>query len=125
MSNRLLEEILGPDAAQVLIDMRDRHHDLLTADEIEAVEQYHTHPGQVTDAQRAALDEMLLSVADDFRSRKRLVDARKLALTLPPNQDEDEEWLPDDLQEMPRQYHKTAHDEEGDLAEFIDEIEEP
>lgn len=85
----LYDDILGPEAAEVFLNSLLRHREHMNPREIEAVEQMDQDPGQLTEAHKLSLNDLLLSVSDDFGTRRRMSDLKKtIARTVAPEEDE-------------------------------------
>ena len=93
----MFEDLLGPEASDVLSDALQRRSDMMSQGEIDAVQRYAA--GQpLTEMDKLSLNDLVTALADDFGSRRRAQELHRL-LHQPTPEGEEEDWLPDD--EMP------------------------
>lgn len=96
----LFEDLLGPEAVDVLSDALQRRPDVMSTGEIEAIQRFTAgHP--LTEMDKLSLNDVVMALADDFGSRRRAQELHRLLhQPAPPGQEEDD-WIPDEMPSEP------------------------
>lgn len=92
----MYEDLLGPDAADILQDALQRRSEVMRPEEISAIRSLSA--GQnLTEMDKLSLNGLVMALADDFTSRRRaqVLQEELRAATQRPIEEEDA-WIPDD-----------------------------
>jgi hypothetical protein len=124
MPKELYEELLGKEAPEVFEQALQRHLDLLSPNEVEALQQFREDRQGLSESHKEGLNDLMLAISDDFSVRRRAVMIKKLMT--PPVPDEDD-WIPGEGetemdQEKPPAQPKKGGDEES-LEDFLESME--
>jgi len=114
----LYDDILGPEAAEIFLDSLLKHKEHMDPREVEAVETLHRDPSLLTEAHKMTLNELLLSVSDDFGMRRRLGDLKKMVTQTLESSD-------DELEDLAAESERPLSGPSGDsAAELVEDLRE-
>ncbi len=96
----LFEDLLGVEAQEILVDTLQRRAEVMAPGEVDAVHRFSAGE-PLTEMDKLSLNELVTAMADDFGTRRRSQELQRMMreATPPPVEDE-EDWLPEDEEEV-------------------------